>query len=184
VTCLRLSSRCIQAKSGSAYCRCPCFFPALRYIPASRTMSVTSSPSGQVRPEVAKRFSVSRTVDGTTPVSRAIWCGRCRRIPGVKSRAHGACKLSLLASICSSATAKKQTLNTASEGALNRITRARIRRNHGRGLFGIDGRLHLRNRGADQGSILAHWASVNTNRSIQSLNHNQTQVGILNLNRP
>jgi hypothetical protein len=34
------------------------------------------------------------------------------------------------------------------------------------------------------GSIFAHWASVNTNRSIRSLNHNQAKGGILNLNRP
>src|SRR6478752_6314450 len=31
------------------------------------------------------------------------------------------------------------------------------------------------------GSIFAHWASVSTNRSIQSLNHNQASGGILNL---
>jgi hypothetical protein len=35
---------------------------------------VTSSFNGQVRPAAANRFSVSRTVDGTTPVRRAIWC--------------------------------------------------------------------------------------------------------------
>ncbi len=34
------------------------------------------------------------------------------------------------------------------------------------------------------GSIFAHWASVSTNRSIQSLNHNQAKSGILNLNKP
>jgi len=34
------------------------------------------------------------------------------------------------------------------------------------------------------GSILAHWASVKTNRSIKSLNHNQAPIGILNPNRP
>ena len=34
------------------------------------------------------------------------------------------------------------------------------------------------------GSIFDHWASVKTNRSIRSLNHEQAQVGILNLNRP
>jgi len=34
------------------------------------------------------------------------------------------------------------------------------------------------------GSIFAHWASVSTKRSIPSLNHKQTQKGILNLNRP
>ena len=34
------------------------------------------------------------------------------------------------------------------------------------------------------GSIFAHWASVTTNRSIQSLNHEQAKTGILNLNRP
>jgi hypothetical protein len=33
-------------------------------------------------------------------------------------------------------------------------------------------------------SIFAHWASVNTNRSIRSLNHIQAGSGILNLNRP
>jgi hypothetical protein len=32
------------------------------------------------------------------------------------------------------------------------------------------------------GSIFAHWASVSTNRSIPSLNHNQARGGILNLN--
>jgi hypothetical protein len=34
------------------------------------------------------------------------------------------------------------------------------------------------------GSIFDHWASVKTNRSIRSLNHEQAQVGILNLNTP
>jgi hypothetical protein len=34
------------------------------------------------------------------------------------------------------------------------------------------------------GSIFAHCASVSTNRSIQSLNHEQAPTGILNLNRP
>src|SRR6188768_2948042 len=34
------------------------------------------------------------------------------------------------------------------------------------------------------GSIFAHWASVSTNRSIRSLNHNHAQGGIPNLNRP
>ena len=34
------------------------------------------------------------------------------------------------------------------------------------------------------GSIFDHWASVKTNRSIRSLNHEQAQLGILNLNRP
>jgi hypothetical protein len=34
------------------------------------------------------------------------------------------------------------------------------------------------------GSIFAHWASVSTNRSIQSLNHNPSSGGILNLNKP
>ena len=34
------------------------------------------------------------------------------------------------------------------------------------------------------GSIFAHWASVSTNRSIQSLNHNLASGGIPNLNRP
>jgi hypothetical protein len=33
-------------------------------------------------------------------------------------------------------------------------------------------------------SIFAHWASVGTNRSIQSLNHHQASGGILILNRP
>src|SRR3982751_6019288 len=32
------------------------------------------------------------------------------------------------------------------------------------------------------GSIFAHWASVKTNRSIQSLNHNQARMRILNPN--
>src|ERR1700741_3375545 len=35
-----------------------------------------------------------------------------------------------------------------------------------------------------RGSIFAHWASVKTNRSICSLNHNQAQMRILNPNRP
>src|SRR5262249_36131933 len=34
------------------------------------------------------------------------------------------------------------------------------------------------------GSIFAHWASVKTNRSIQSLNHNSPLAKILNPNRP
>src|SRR5262249_12197634 len=34
------------------------------------------------------------------------------------------------------------------------------------------------------GSIFAHWASVNTNRSIRSLNHNHARMRILNPNRP
>src|SRR5437016_11553674 len=34
------------------------------------------------------------------------------------------------------------------------------------------------------GSIFAHWASVKTNRSIPSLNHNQARMRILNPNRP
>src|SRR5450756_54297 len=34
------------------------------------------------------------------------------------------------------------------------------------------------------GSIFAHWASVKTNRSIRSLNHNQARMRILNPNRP
>ncbi len=34
------------------------------------------------------------------------------------------------------------------------------------------------------GSIFAHWASVCTNRSIQSLNHSHASGGILILNRP
>src|SRR5690348_4203057 len=34
------------------------------------------------------------------------------------------------------------------------------------------------------GSIFAHWASVKTNRSIQSLNHKQARMRILNPNRP
>lgn len=34
------------------------------------------------------------------------------------------------------------------------------------------------------GSIFAHWASVRTNRSIPSLNHNQAGMRILNPNRP
>src|SRR5271156_488379 len=34
------------------------------------------------------------------------------------------------------------------------------------------------------GSIFAHWASVKTNRFIQSLNHNRPSDGILNLNTP
>jgi hypothetical protein len=34
------------------------------------------------------------------------------------------------------------------------------------------------------GSIFAHWASLNTNRSIRSLSHNQMTLGILIPNRP
>lgn len=34
------------------------------------------------------------------------------------------------------------------------------------------------------GSIFAHWASVSTKRSIQSLNHKQAKHGILNINKP
>src|ERR1700761_5269863 len=34
------------------------------------------------------------------------------------------------------------------------------------------------------GSIFAHWASVKTNRSIRSLNHNHARMRILNPNRP
>jgi hypothetical protein len=34
------------------------------------------------------------------------------------------------------------------------------------------------------GSIFAHWASLKTNRSIQSLNHNHAPMRILNPNRP
>jgi hypothetical protein len=34
------------------------------------------------------------------------------------------------------------------------------------------------------GAIFAHWASVKTNRSIQSLNHNQALMRILNPNKP
>jgi hypothetical protein len=114
VTCLRFSSRCTKTQFGSAYCRCPCFFPALRYIRAARTASVTSSPNGQVSPEVANRFSVSRTVDGTprSAVRSGVWTPQ--HFPNEQSRAHGACKLSPLASIPSSATAKEAILNTAS----------------------------------------------------------------------
>src|SRR5215475_5738566 len=35
-----------------------------------------------------------------------------------------------------------------------------------------------------RGSIFAHWASDNTNRSISSLNHKQARMGIPNPNRP
>jgi hypothetical protein len=34
------------------------------------------------------------------------------------------------------------------------------------------------------GAIFDHWASVSTNRSIQSLNHKPASGGILNLNSP
>jgi hypothetical protein len=34
------------------------------------------------------------------------------------------------------------------------------------------------------GSIFAHWASVSTNRSIQSLNHEHARMRIPNLNKP
>src|SRR5205814_3113457 len=54
---------------------------------------------------------------------------RCRCTPTAKSRAHGAWKLSQLASICSSAKAKKQILRTASRGSRPLIDRKSTRLN-------------------------------------------------------
>jgi hypothetical protein len=45
---------------------------------------VISSPNGQARPAAANRFSVSRTVDGTTPVRKAIWCFDTPAYPKVR----------------------------------------------------------------------------------------------------
>src|SRR5882672_4380658 len=76
VTCLRLSSRCTVAQSGSACRRWPCRVPgpapALANSRASSTVSVTSSGNGQVSPDASNRRIVSRTVEGAAPTRRAI----------------------------------------------------------------------------------------------------------------
>src|SRR6266700_2637502 len=76
VTCLRLSSRCTAAQSGSACRRWPRRVPepapALANSRASSTASVTSSDNGQLSPAASKRRIVNRTVDGAAPTRRAI----------------------------------------------------------------------------------------------------------------
>src|SRR5713226_4873311 len=74
VTCLRLSSRCTTAQSGSVRRRWPCRppLPAFANSRASSTVSVTSSGNGQVNPDASKRRIVSRTVEGAAPTRRAI----------------------------------------------------------------------------------------------------------------
>src|SRR5581483_3195537 len=76
VTCLRLSSRCTAAQSGSACRRWPRRVPgpapALANSRASSTVSVTSSGNGQVSPAASNRRIVNRTVEGAVPTRRAI----------------------------------------------------------------------------------------------------------------
>src|SRR5450631_755769 len=74
VTCLRLSSRCTAAQSGSACRRWPCRVPAPAPANsrASSSVSVTSSVNGQVSPAASNRRIVDRTVDGAAPTRRAI----------------------------------------------------------------------------------------------------------------
>jgi len=76
VTCLRRSSRCTAAQSGSACRRWPRRVPepapALANSRAFRSVSVRSSGSGQVSPAASKRRIVSRTVEGAVPTRRAI----------------------------------------------------------------------------------------------------------------
>src|ERR1700730_11200224 len=74
VTCLRLSSRCTAAQSGSARRRWPCRLPlpAFAKSRASSTVSVTSSGNGQLNPDASNRRIVSRTVEGAVPTRRAI----------------------------------------------------------------------------------------------------------------
>src|SRR5216684_2889709 len=74
VTCLRLSSRCTTAQSGSVRRGWPCRppLPAFANSRASSTVSVTSSGNGQVNPDASKRRIVSRTVEGAAPTRRAI----------------------------------------------------------------------------------------------------------------
>src|SRR5579883_1991150 len=74
VTCLRLSSRCTAAQSGSPTRRWPCRLPLPSFANswASRAVSVRSSGSGQLSPAAAARRIVSRTVEGATPIRRAI----------------------------------------------------------------------------------------------------------------
>src|SRR5215470_16658490 len=76
VTCLRLSSRCTAAQSGSA-CRrwprrVPGLAPALANSRASSSVSVMSSDKGQLSPAASNRRIVNRTVDGAVPIRRAI----------------------------------------------------------------------------------------------------------------
>src|SRR3954466_5816010 len=76
VTCLRRSSRCIAAQSGSA-CRrwprrVPSLAPALANSRASSSVSVRSSDNGQASPAASNRRIVNRTVDGAVPIRRAI----------------------------------------------------------------------------------------------------------------
>src|SRR6201995_796670 len=74
VTCLRLSSRCTAAQSGSARRRWPCRLPlpAFAKSRASSTVSVTSSGNGQLSPDASNRRIVNRTVEGAVPTRRAI----------------------------------------------------------------------------------------------------------------
>src|SRR5580700_10328680 len=72
VTCLRLSSRCISAQSGSTRRRWPCLVPAAANSADSSAASVISAGNGQLNPALASRFNVNRTVDGATPTRRAI----------------------------------------------------------------------------------------------------------------
>src|ERR1700747_2464483 len=72
VTCLRLSSRCISAQSGSTRRRWPCLVPAAANSAVSSALSVISAGNGQLNPAVASRFNVNRTVDGAPPTRRAI----------------------------------------------------------------------------------------------------------------
>src|SRR5579859_737756 len=76
VTCLRLSSRCTAAQSGSACRRWPRRVPgpapALANSLASSSVSVMSSTNGQVSPAASKRRIVNRTVEGAVPTRRAI----------------------------------------------------------------------------------------------------------------
>src|SRR6202043_2204235 len=74
VTCLRLSSRCTKAQSGSARRRWPCRLPlpAFAKSRASSTVSVTLSGNGQLSPDASNRRIVSRTVEGAVPTRRAI----------------------------------------------------------------------------------------------------------------
>lgn len=76
VTCLRRSSWCTAAQSGSACRRWPRRVPrpapALANNRASSTASVMSSGNGQVSPAASNRRIVNRTVEGAVPTRRAI----------------------------------------------------------------------------------------------------------------
>ena len=75
VTCLRFSSRCTLAQSGSATRRWPCLAaPAGVESAASSAPSLMSSGKGQDSPAVSVRFNVSRTVERAMPSRRAISC--------------------------------------------------------------------------------------------------------------